>query len=180
MIGTAISTRYAEGLLKVAIRNNKVTKVEEDLFDFINNIWQNKNVRNFFTHPRLVFEVKKQLLESLVKDNYDPLTVEFLLYLIKKNRINEIVPITYRFDELNDKYQGVLKVDVISTYPPSADFLDELKKRLEVTTNRKVKFNVKVEPAIILGIKVKMGDLVVENSLDHKLEDFLNKIEFRR
>ncbi len=180
MIGTSIATRYAEGLLKVAIKSNKINEVEENLFDFIESVWQNKNVKNLLTHPKLGFDIKKQLLTSIIKGSYDVLTMEFLLFLIRKNRINHIVPVTYKFDELNDKFQGILKVEVISAYPVSEDFLNSLKSNLEDITGRKIKFSVAVNPSMILGIKIKIGDLVMENSLEHKLRDFLNKIELRR
>lgn len=180
MIETSISTRYAEGLLKVAIKSNKVTVVEENLFDFIQSIWNSKEVRTFLTHPKLMFEVKKQLLNRLIKDTYDVLTMEFLLFLIKKGRIDHIVPITYKFDELNDKFQGVLKVEVISAYHPSANFMNSLKENLEEMSGRKIKFSITVDPSMLLGIRVKIGDLVIENSLEHKLQDFLNRIEVGR
>lgn len=180
MIGTSIASRYAEGLLKVAIETNKVNQVEKNLFDFIKTVWQDKNVKNFLTHPKLGFDIKKRFLTSIIKGSYDILTMEFLLFLIKKNRINQIVPITYKFDELNDRFQGVLKVEVISAYPVSEDFLSLLKSNLEDITGRKIKFSITVNPSMILGIKVKIGDLVMENSLEHKLQDFLNKIELRR
>lgn len=180
MIGTSISARYAEGLLKVAIRSNKINQVEENLFDFVESVWQNKNVKNFLTHPKLGFDIKKQLLDSMIKSKYDILTVEFLVFLIKKNRVNQIVPITYKFDELNDKFQGVLKVDVMSAYPVSEGFLNLLKGNLEEITGRKIKFNIAVNPLMIVGVKIKIGDLVIENSLEHKLQDFLNRIELRR
>ncbi len=180
MITTGIARRYAEGLLRAAIKNNKVNIVEENLFDFINFIWVNKDIRKFLTHPKLPYDVKAQVLSKTIQREYDVLTMEFLKFLIKKDRINEIVPISYEFDALNDRYQGVLKVEVISAYPVSEEFLNTVKKELEENTGRKIKFNVVVDKNMILGIKIKIGDFVIENSLEYKLQNFLERITFRR
>lgn len=180
MITTGIAKRYAEGLLRVAIKNNKVNEVEDNLFDFISSVWSNKEVRNFLTHPKLPFSIKEQMLKKIIQERYDILAVEFLKFLIKKERIKEIVPITYEFDTLNDKYQGFLKVEIFSAYPVTEDFLDIIKKNLEDITHRKIKFKIVVNKEMILGIKIKVGDLVIENSLEYKLQSFLDKINLGR
>ncbi len=180
MITTGIAKRYAEGLLKAAIKTGKVNDVEENLFNFIGSIWLNKNVRKFLTHPKLSFAVKEQFLKKTIEERYDALTLEFLKFLIKKGRIKEVVLISHEFDTLNDKYQGVLKVEIISAYSVTENFLNTIKKELEEITHRKIKFKIIVNKEMILGIKIKIGDLVIENSLEYKLQSFLDRINLRR
>jgi F-type H+-transporting ATPase subunit delta len=177
VITTSIAKRYAEGLLKIAHKQNNITEVEEDLFEFVNSIWRDKNIRNFLMHPKLPYKVKEEFLEKVTRGKFNPLTLEFLKFLIKKERINQIVPIVYEFDSLNDRFQGVLKVEVVSAYPVSENFLQKVKKYLEDITCRKVKFKLTVDASMVLGVKIKIGDLVIENSMEYKLNSFFNRIK---
>ncbi|MFN7181623.1 MAG: ATP synthase F1 subunit delta [Planctomycetota bacterium] len=179
MLPTGIAKRYAEGLLKAGMKSNKINEIEENLFDFISCVWVNKAIRNFLMHPKLPLTIKEQFLQKIIGERYDILTIEFLKFLLKKDRIKEIIPITYEYDSLNDKYQGFLKVEVISAYPVTVTFLESLKNNLEEIVNRKIKFKVVVDKEMILGIKVRITDLVIENSLESKLKDFLGKIKIR-
>ncbi len=98
--------------------------------------------------------------------------VNFLKILVDKNRFSLFNDILSAYRETLDDINNISKVRVTSAVEMTKEAQDKLKSKLEEKLKKKVVFDMDINPDIIAGLVIKIGDNVVDMSLKHKLEDF--------
>lgn len=166
-----IAVRYAKSLHDLATEQNKLERVLEDVKSF-HKLMQDRDFVLFVKSPVIPHQRKAELVEKLLKDKYDPLTMAFLRILFQKGREKYLADIASEFIAFYKKAKGVSTVKLITAAPLSEQSIKKLEAKLKASgiTRAQTEFHSKVDPDMIGGFILEVDDLVYDASLAHKLD----------
>jgi len=171
MIG-AVARRYATALYQIALQHGMVDEIDNQA-QALENVFDDKLLRDFFTSPRIPPQKKKQVLIDKLAGRLHPAMLALLKLLIDKKRITELPQIMRFYDVLTDRFHGVEDVTVVSAVPLSLQQQEEVVanvKRFSQFGDFRKKFEV--DRGVIGGIKVRLGDnLVIDGTVSSRLRE---------
>lgn len=183
MITSRVSKRYAKALLSIGREDGKYQQYGEDLRDFSEFFQLNPEFAQAVTNPIFELEDRKTILNLLLdKTRYSETVKNFLNVLLDKKRLGRIPGIYAFYEKLMDDVGNIARAEVITPRPLREDARRRLEKVLEEVTSRKVKMVAREDEALIGGIVVKIGDLVLDGSIRAQLEglkESLKRGEYR-
>lgn len=167
-----IADRYADALIKIA-QEGKLTfqKISTDLALVKEVLTQSKDLDLFLTNPLTSIDDKKEIIEKVFSKEIDALIVNFLKVLVDKSRFAEFNEIFDSYNKYLDNINNISRVNVTSAVEMTQEAKDRLKEKLEAKMGANVIFDLQINPDIIAGLVIKIGDNVIDMSLKHKLED---------
>ncbi len=172
-----IALKYAKGLFIAGKELGKIQEFGEELKKFVNFLKDYPEIIRVFQSPIYPPEVKLEILqEILYYFKVDPEIERFLRLLIERRRIQYLEEIVLMYESLLDEELGRAKGEVISAFPLSEEERSELERTLRDLLKKEVYLSVKVDPEIIGGLKVKIGDLVLDGTIKAQLERFKDLI----
>ncbi|MGD8718414.1 MAG: ATP synthase F1 subunit delta [Candidatus Zixiibacteriota bacterium] len=169
MRDSVIARRYARALYKLAYREGVVDEVVADFGAFAEVYARDEELRFFLEHPAVPLEGKVDLTGKAVGQE---VTRDFLRFLIEKGRlpltpsINEDLARVYRRDA------DVVAAEVTSATPLPDDIRQKLSEVLARVTGKRVELKMIVNEDVIGGLKLKIGDHVVDGTLAGRLREF--------
>ncbi|MBI2919872.1 MAG: ATP synthase F1 subunit delta [Planctomycetes bacterium] len=170
MIERTIARRYATALLNLADESKAVEAVETDIMQIAEIYRANADFRRAVTHPLIPAKDKKEFLR-LVLPGLSKLLGEFLDKLVDKGRANCIPEIAEVFDDLADRYAGVVRMTVETAVPMSEAQRAKLLGKLgAIAEGRKVEIEAKVAPELMGGVRVRVRDTVIDGSVAARLK----------
>ncbi|MBI5360978.1 MAG: ATP synthase F1 subunit delta [Planctomycetes bacterium] len=165
MIEKTLAKRYALGLLNTAKEKNAIEAVKQEL-DATAKIYAGmKDFRSVLAHPRVPLAEKQKLFTQTLSGKIAPYTMEFLLFLLRKRRVNLLVEISEQFNNLADAVQNIVRVKVTSAFPLTEQEITVLKERLTSITAKNIVISAFTDSSIIGGLTVRIGDDVVDASI---------------
>lgn len=174
---TLIAERYSEALVKIA-SEGKLTfeKISTDLNLIENILTDSKDLEKFLTNPIIAIEDKKEIIDKVFANEIDNLIINFLKLLVDRNRFDTFRDILDSYNIALDDKNNISRIKVISAVQMSDDAKNKLKNKLETKLKKNVVFDLDIDPNIIAGLVIKLGDNVIDMSLKHKLEDLSKNI----
>ncbi len=169
-----VATRYAGALLASAKKAGVVTGVAESYASLMDMHLGQTALRVFLDSPQVRTEEKKDLLKSVFGGKVEPLLLDFVFLLIDKNRIENFRDIGEEFALLVEQEQGVMRAKVTTAVALPADLEEKLKAKLSALTGKTMILEKRVDPAVIGGVKVVMGDKILDGTVRTNL-DLLRK-----
>ncbi|WP_391119965.1 F0F1 ATP synthase subunit delta [Psychrobacillus sp. L3] len=170
MSNSTAAKRYAIALFELAQQKNELRSVEEDLRE-LKIVWNaNKELNTLFTSPKLSLDKKKELIRQIFT-TANPIVINTLLVLIDKKRLGEVGNIINEFMTLSNEAQGVADAKVYSTRA----LTEEERTNISIAFAKNVgKQSLRIEnivdPSIIGGIRVQIGNRIYDSSLSTKLD----------
>src|SRR5690348_15189769 len=163
--------RYARALFELALDNKSVDAVKADLEKFDALVTESADLHRLVRSP--VFGAEEQgkaLAAVLDKAGIGGLAGNFLKLVTANRRLSAVRDMIRDFRKLVARWRGEVAAEVTVAEPLSDTRLDELKSALKSVTGEKaIDLNVKIDPAIIGGLTVKVGSRMVDSSLRTKL-----------
>jgi F-type H+-transporting ATPase subunit delta len=163
--------RYARALFELALDAKSVDAVKADLDSFNALIAESADLRRLVRSP--VFGAEEQgraLAAVLAKAGIGGLALNFLLFVASNRRLFAVRDMIRDFRKLVARWKGEVTAEVTVADKLSDARLDEIKSALKsITGEKSVDLNVKIDPAIIGGLMVKLGSRMVDSSLRTKL-----------
>jgi len=180
MAQTAVALKYAKALFDTALEDGKLTEVTRDT-DFLRELREEDPAfLNFLISPEVLTEHKMEFVKSVFEPRFDPLTVNFIRLLIEKGRSDHLPAIRDEFDRLQEEHQGKLRAQVMTAVPLSGDQESRLKVQLDRITGKNVEIEKQVDPTILGGVVVHLGNTIIDRSLRYglrQLEESLLRTE---
>lgn len=170
MSNSAAAKRYAIALFELAQQKNELQSVENDLRE-LKLVWNgNKDVKTLFTSPKLPLDKKKELIREIFS-NANPIVVNTLLVLIDKKRLGEVSDIITEFMALSNEAQGVAEAKVYTT----RELTEQERANVSAVFAKNVgkqslRIQNIVDPSIIGGMRVQIGNRIYDSSLSTKLD----------
>lgn len=169
-IVSGVAGRYATALFELAKESNAIEAVGRDLGLFDQIIQTQPDVARFVKSPVFTSEEQVKALKPILeKVGISGLSANFLLLVASKRRLFAVQDMARGFRALVDQATGVVRAQVTVAEQPSDKVLGDIKQALRDVAGEKVAVDVKVDPAIIGGIVVKVGSKMVDASLRTKL-----------
>lgn len=164
----AYPRRYTEAIFDIALQANELDRWQSDL-QTITTLVGDAEIEAFLESPRLSFKDKTRLLSECFK-GINPLALNLIMLLVNRGRLNLIAEIAEEYYRRLDNYRGVEHADVTTAVAMDRDEAEKLAARLGKLTGKKVLIEPKVNPEIIGGVVVRVGEKLLDGSTRAKLE----------
>ena len=172
-----ISKTYGEALVELAVEENKVDEFIEELTVIDRILKENKDFNALMNHPKIVKEEKRKVMEEVFKGRISDEILGFFLLLIDKDRYSEIDGILTYFIEEVKAIKGIGIVYVSTAIPlgqPQKQKIEQ--KLLETTGYKEVEIHYDVDETLIGGMKIRIGDRVVDSSVQTRLSELKKQL----
>lgn len=176
MRNRAVAKRYATALIELALQQSAVDQTQHDLELVVNTIETNDELCNVF-YGQVEPQVKQQLVKELFEGKVSALVLKFLQFVISKRREDELRTMAEVFGELANEWRNLIDVEVTTGTELPEDELAPLERRLRELTGKEVALKVNVDPALLGGLRVKIGDLVIDGSVAARLRMMATQLQ---
>lgn len=169
MLRGAVGARYAEALYAIAEREKAVDTIEQELKSVEAMIRDNRDLQKILYHPRIIAEDKKELLSDLLSDKVSAVTMEFLKLLVERQREQYLSDIVTHYVNLANKARCITEAVISSAVELSDEEKKQMSGMLDKITGQKVQTSYAVDPSLIGGVVVRIGDRVIDGSIRTRL-----------
>ncbi len=170
MKATKSAGRYAKALLELAIEQNKTQEVSADMRRFAEAFRETREFQLFLDSPIIKADKKNAILNE-VFPSFDVLTRSFVELLVRNGRENALGQIADSFEAQLKEHLGIIPVSLISAHPLDAATKKTILSKLETSLKGKLELEEKIDPSLIGGFIVKMGDTQIDASVSNKLKN---------
>ncbi len=160
-----LATRYAAALVAAVKGTGDLTAVAESYAAVRQVLAGDARVRAFLEGPQVAEDEKKSLVRALFAGRIEPALLDFFLLLLDRNRIEHLDDIGAEFARLVEIEQGVARAHVVTAVPLPSDLEPALVGRLEALTGARVVLEKEVDPSVIGGVCVTVGDRVIDGTV---------------
>jgi len=162
---TTVAARYAKALFLVAEKRGETARALEELKGGVAVLGPSARGGRFLASPVVRLADKRTVLERALGTRALRLVVVFLDLLLRKKRLREFDAIVHEFEALVEKQQGIRRAQVVSAVPLTSAELDRLHTKLEEVTGSRIRLANDIEPSLIGGALVRIGDRVIDRSV---------------
>jgi F-type H+-transporting ATPase subunit delta len=170
-----IAAVYARSLFEVAKDQDKLDLVRDQLGAFADALNETRDLQVFFFSPYFSTAEKEDGLDRVVSDA-DPAVLNFLKLLIEKHRMPVVFRIRATYDALWEDENKLLPVQITSAVELDKQIVSQLGDRIAEQTDRKVDISADVDPDILGGIVVRVGNSVLDASVRNRLDQLRRQV----
>ena len=164
-----IARVYATALFQAAKDRGKLDVIREQLAQFVDALHENREVQLFLFSPYFSSAEKIEGVKKAVTDA-EPEFINFLALLLEKGRMPVIFRIQRQFNALWDREKKRLGVTVTSAVELDPEVTERIGKEIEEQTGNTVELNSRVDPDILGGLVLQVGNMVLDTSIRNRLE----------
>jgi F-type H+-transporting ATPase subunit delta len=166
---------YARALFEVAGEQGKLDVLREQLGQFADAMKRNRELELFFFSPYFSSKEKQEGLEKLL-DGADEQLMNFLKLLIENHRMPVIYRLRREYERLWEQENRLLPVVLTSAVELDEQTVKDLGQRIGERTGNTVTLTTKVEPDILGGIVVRVGNSILDASIRNRLEQLRTQV----
>src|SRR3954447_18184414 len=170
-----IGQGYSRALCESALESGALDEVQQQLGIWADALGENKDLQTFFFSPRFLSAEKKDAIRRII-DGGNERFLNFLELLAESHRLPATFRIRRSFDELWREEHRVLPVEVTSAVELDATLVASIESRIKEATGRQVETTHKVDPNIIGGLVLRVGNKVLDASVMGRLERLRRQI----
>jgi len=170
-----IAQVYARALFEVAKERGLLDQVRDDLNEFAEALSNTHQLAVFFFSPYFSTEEKKAGLKRVVT-GAEPVFMNFLEALIERHRMPAIFRIRDDYQQLWEDDRHLLPVEVTSAIELDKSTVTEIGNRIGEQTKRTVELSSKVDPDILGGIVLRVGNVILDASIRARLEQLRKQV----
>jgi F-type H+-transporting ATPase subunit delta len=170
-----IAEVYARALFEVAKERDILDEIHDDLGAFATALEENRELAVFFFSPYFSSEEKKDGLKRAVT-GADPIFMNFLEALLERHRMPVIFRMRTRFEQLWDEEKKLLPVEITSSVQLDKAIVQSIGERIGEQTGQKVELSSKVDPEILGGLVVRVGNFVLDASIRNRLNQLRKQV----
>jgi F-type H+-transporting ATPase subunit delta len=170
-----VARPYAEAVFALA-REQNALPVWSEMVRTASAVVDDEKVRAALDNPRLSASAKESLLLSIVGEKFNTDGRNFIRVLIEADRIGLLPEIRQLFEGLKDSAEGVARAQITSAFPIDERQLTGLKSALERRFGKKIEATVSVDPELIGGARIAVGDTVIDASVQGELQAMANHL----
>jgi F-type H+-transporting ATPase subunit delta len=164
-----IAEVYARSLFEVAKEHDVLERVHDELGEFAEALADDRTLQVFLFSPYFSSQEKREGVRRIVSDA-DERFVNFLELVAERHRMPALFRIKREFDALWAEENQLLPVTVTSAIELDEALVEEIGKRIEEQTGRTVELSSTVDPDVLGGLMVRVGNMVLDDTVRNKLE----------
>ena len=177
MAGTRAAIRYAKAILDIAQVNNSTQAVNSDMTSIVNAIKDSAELKDFLQSPIVKGEIKFSSLNEIFASAQKETKGLFQLLLVNK-RFELLNAIALQFTALYDELNGIEVAKVTTAFPITTDLEAKVLAKIATFSDKKITLQNIVDPSIIGGFILRMGDKQYNASVENRLQNL--KREFSK
>jgi F-type H+-transporting ATPase subunit delta len=164
-----IAEVYARSLFEVAKEHDVLDRVHDELSEFAEALSDDRTLQVFLFSPYFSSNEKREGVSKIVSDA-DERFVNFLELVAERHRMPALFRIKRAFDALWADAHKLLPVTVTSAIELDESLVEEIGERIQQQTGRKVELSSNVDPDVLGGLMVRVGNMVLDDTVRNKLE----------
>ena len=169
---TRAANRYAKSLLLLAIEKKATEEIFADMNVISDTIAANRDLEILLKSPVIKSDKKSVILEQIFSDRVSKISSEFIEILVRKNREGIIEVIADEFEKLYKILNDVTVAEVRTARALDDQLRKEILNIVQKMADNKIELNEIIDPDIIGGFIVKVGDKQVDASVLRKLTEY--------
>lgn len=167
---STIARPYAVAAYKLGREQNALSKWSE-MLGFAAAVAENEQIKAYIQDPKVVSSDLQVTFLKVCGDNLNENGQNLVKVLVEYGRLSILPEIFSAFEALKAQDEGTLDAQIIAATKISAAETKDLVKRLEAKFGKKIEASVSVDPEIIGGIKIIVGDTVIDASVKGQLQN---------
>jgi F-type H+-transporting ATPase subunit delta len=170
-----IAEVYARALFEAARDDGVLDRVHDELGEFADALDDDRNLQVFLFSPYFSSEEKKDGVRRIVSDA-DERFLNFLELLAERHRMPALFRIRRIFQSLWAEENKLLPVTVTSATELDEALVQEIGARIEEQTGRRVELSSNVDPDVLGGLMVRVGNMVLDATIRNRLEQLRKQV----
>lgn len=167
--------RYAEAAFEIAQRDGSVETWRSEL-ERAAAVLGDERIGNYLTNPAVALEARAKLLEKALAGSVSGPVRNLIQLQLRRGRIDQLPRVAAEFRRLDNRRQGITVATATSAAALTPDEVRALTTRLEQFTGGRVELDVKVDPSLLGGLIVRVGDRLIDGSVRGRLERLRNQL----
>ncbi len=176
MKDTTVAARYAKALFLITEKRGETEGALQDLQGVAGGLKPGTRIANLLASPEVRLADKRKALQTALDGRALRSVSVFLDLLLRKRRLGIVVETAAEFERLVEDKQGLQRAHAVSAVPLTPAELDRLRSQLEKATKRTIKLTTEVDPRLLGGALVKIGDRVIDRSVKTLLESLEQRL----
>ncbi|HAE60753.1 MAG TPA: hypothetical protein DCG38_00200 [Eubacteriaceae bacterium] len=172
-----VGKKYSQALLEVAKEKNTTDEIYNQFKSIIEALDANEELWDILTIPSIESDEKKAIIEKIFKGSIDGFLYSFLMISVDKNRVTDLKDIFESFKELYFVENNMVEATVVSAVALEEKDIKRLKGKLEKRYEKTVMIQSRIDPDIIGGLIVYVGDQVIDGSIKRKIAMMKNDLK---
>jgi F-type H+-transporting ATPase subunit delta len=168
---------YASALFEAAGDAGTVAQTRADLHDFAEALAASPALANVMFNPQVEPEAKLRVLGELSRDA-DRLAAGALGVLLQKGRIALAPDVVVEYDRLAADSAHIVDVELTTAVAVDAEFEGEIVRRVEAATGLNARLTSRVDPGIVGGLVLRVGDKVVDSSISARFRQLKSRLQY--
>ncbi len=162
---------YAAAILEFAKAEGQLETIGDELFQIARTFESSSELRDSLSDPRLPVERKQGIISDLLDTKASALTVNLINFIIGAGKARELPAIADRLVRRVSEARDAVVAEVRSAVELDSATVTRLEARLSEATGKKVEAKVVIDPEILGGIVARVGDMVIDGSVQGRLQD---------
>jgi ATP synthase F1 delta subunit len=164
-----IAEVYARSLFEVAMEHDALDRIHDELGEFADALDEDRNLQVFFFSPYFSSEEKKDAIAKVVK-GADEHFVRFLELLAERHRMPVVFRIRRELDRMWADENKLLPVTITSAVELDEGTVKAIRKEIEDQTGRKTELTTRVDPDVLGGLAMQVGNMIMDGTVRGRLE----------
>ncbi|NLC76475.1 MAG: F0F1 ATP synthase subunit delta [Clostridia bacterium] len=165
-----VAGRYAGALFSLARERDLLEQVEKDLEQLGDVLAANPELGLILQNQQIGSQKKYRLLMELFGEHFQGLTLDFLGVVLEKRREGYLEEIIRSFQREMDRFRGIMEAEVRTAVELPEEARKTLTEKLAGATGKEVRLNFRVDPELLAGAVLKIGDKVIDGSIATRLK----------
>ena len=175
-INKGIIKKYAQGLYKVALKEEKVTQISVCLHSIKNILKSVPELNQLFITRRVQIEDKMVMLKNILGDKISGVEMDLIVLLIENGHMLLYGEVLERFDYLIDKDSKIIKVQITSSTKLPEDEIRKISSTIENKIQKKLNIKMHTDTSLVGGIKLRVGNTLIDGTVSNRLQKMRNTL----
>ncbi|WP_066633987.1 ATP synthase F1 subunit delta [Desulfolucanica intricata] len=176
MLRGAVARRYAQAVFDIAVEGDLLDNLESDLKGIVEIVESSPELQRILYHPQVTATDKKELMDNIFKDEISQVAKNFLFLLIDRRRELFLGDIVAEYINLANQHRNIVEVHVTSAVELADKEKKSLARVLDKLAGKKVQPDYAVDPSLIGGVVVRIGDRVIDGSIKTRLATLKDRL----
>jgi len=169
--------RYAKTFFKVALDKDQLEAVFKDMNFVLKVFLKTRGIDNYFSNPVVTADMVNHFFLDKIQPHVNPLTLDFFNLLVRKNRVPLFKEVPTAFIEHYETHKNILRATIKSVQKLSDEQLLKIQDKLKIRTGAAgiIIKNI-VDPKLIAGVQIKIGDTIIDANINNQLNQLKSKL----
>jgi F-type H+-transporting ATPase subunit delta len=175
MARESAARRYAEAAFQIAMRDGTVEVWRSEL-DMAGAVVEDPTVARVLANPAVALESRDAMVDSAIGPIVSGPVLNLVKLMLRRGRIDQLPRVSTEFRRLDNARQGIVPATATTAAPLSQDEVRALVGRLEQMTGGRIELALQVDPSLLGGLVVRVGDRLIDGSVRGRLERLRNQL----